>query len=115
MPMKWKRKLKPLRSRASDSRSSKLAKLATEATARRGVQSILSFAERQGLLHGTRTHVVRGRMPEALVSSAKARTGIRSDTKLLEIALANLAVADEYAEWLLSQRGTVPRDLELEF
>lgn len=54
-------------------------------------------------------------MPEALVSSAKARTGIRSDTELLEVALANLALADDYAEWLLSQRGTLPGDLELEF
>jgi len=54
-------------------------------------------------------------MPEALVSSAKARTGIRSDTKLLEVALANLAVADDYADWLLSRRGALPGDLELEF
>ncbi len=82
---------------------------------RRRVQNVLSFAGQQGLLHGTRTRVVRGRMPEALVSSAKARTGIRSDTKLLEVALANLAVADDYADWLLSRRGALPGDLELEF
>ena len=54
-------------------------------------------------------------MPEALVQKAKERTGIKSDTELIEIALANLAVADEYAEWLLSQRGTVNKDVDLEF
>jgi len=54
-------------------------------------------------------------MPEALVSRAKARTGIKSDTELLEVALANLAVADDYADWLLSRKGTVSRDVDLEF
>ena len=104
------RKAKVLRNRAADPSSTKISKLG-----RRKVQKILSFAEQQGLLRGTRTYMVRGRMPEALVSSAKVRTGIRSDTELLEVALANLALADDYAEWLLSERGTVPRDLELEF
>lgn len=110
MATKSNRKTSVLRSRATDCSWTKISKLG-----RRSVQKILSFAEQQGLLQGTRTHMVRGRMPEALVSSAKARTGIRSDTELLEVALANLALADDYAEWLLSQRGTLPRDLELEF
>jgi len=110
MAPKANRKAKVLRNRATDPSSTKISKLG-----RRSVQRVLSFAEQQGLLRGTRTHMVRGRMTEALVSSAKARTGIRSDTELLEVALANLALADDYAEWLLSQRGTVPEDLELEF
>jgi len=54
-------------------------------------------------------------MPEALVKKAKARTGIKSDTDLLEVALANLAVADDFPEWLLSQKGTLNKDLDLEF
>ena len=54
-------------------------------------------------------------MPEALVNKAKARTGIKSDTDLLEVALANLAVADDFPEWLLSQKATVDKDLDLEF
>jgi len=76
---------------------------------------VLAFAEQRGLLQGRRTQVVRGRMPKALVATAKARTGIKSDTKLLEVALANLAMADDYMEWLWSQRGTIPKDLDLEF
>ena len=79
------------------------------------LQDVLTIAAQSGLLRGSRTKVVRGRMPEALVARAKARTGIKSDTGLIQVALANLAVADDYVDWLLSQRGTVPKNLNLEF
>jgi hypothetical protein len=32
-----------------------------------------------------------------------------------QVALANIAVADEYAEWLLSRRGSVDPETPLEF
>jgi hypothetical protein len=75
----------------------------------------LSIAEQQGLLSGGRTLTLRGRMPLLLVEQAKKKTGIQSDSKLIEAALANLVVADEYGHWLLAQRGTVSTDLDLEF
>src|SRR5580698_7794239 len=75
----------------------------------------LSIAEEQGLLSGGRTLTLRGRMPSLLVARAKKKTGIRSDSKLLEAALANIVAADDYAEWLLAQRGTISKDLDLEF
>lgn len=75
----------------------------------------LTIAEHTGLLRGAKTEVVRGRMPKALVQKAKAASGARSDTELIEMALANLAVADEYPEWLLSQRGSVGKEVDLEF
>ncbi len=78
-------------------------------------QEVLTIAREKGLLQGARTELVRGRMPKALVAQAKARSGVESDTKLIEIALANLAVADEYPTWLLSQRGSISKDLDLEF
>jgi hypothetical protein len=53
-------------------------------------------------------------MPESLVSRAKKRTGINSDTDLIEVALANIAVEDDYVEWLLSQRGTIDPEVDLE-
>ena len=77
------------------------------------VRELLEIAENHGLLSGSRTKLVRGRMPDALVAKAKARTGIDSDTKLLEVALANLAVGDDYPEWLISQRGRIPKDIDL--
>jgi hypothetical protein len=79
------------------------------------LKDVLLIADEAGLLKGSRTKVVRGRMPEALVNKAKARTGIKKDTDLIEVALANLAVADDFPEWLLSQTGTVSKDLDLEF
>ena len=76
---------------------------------------VLSIAEEQGLFRGGRTLTVRGRMPSALVAQAKKKTGIQSDSKLIEAALANIAVADEYGEWLLAQRGKVSKEIDLEF
>lgn len=88
--------------------------VSNETTQSAKMREMLELAEQSGLLQGSRTKVIRGRMPQALVARAKARTGIKSDTNLIQVALANLAVADDYPEWLLSQRGTVPADLDLE-
>ena len=52
-------------------------------------------------------------MPRALVRSARATSGARSNTELIEMALANLAVADP--DWLLAQQGTVGKEVDLEF
>lgn len=79
------------------------------------LKDALLIAQERGLLLGARTKTLRGRMPEALVNKAKSRTGIKSDTDLLEVALANLAVADDYPEWLLTRRATLDKDLDLEF
>lgn len=81
----------------------------------RRLQEVMSIAEKAGLLRGERTQVIRGRMPETLVARAKKRTGITSDTELIEVALANIAVEDDYADWLLSRRGTVDHEVDLEF
>ena len=79
------------------------------------LSEVLALAEAKGLLSGNRTVVIRGRMTEELVAEAKRRTGITSDSKLIEAALANIAVADDYWEWMITQRGTVSRDLDLDF
>jgi hypothetical protein len=81
----------------------------------RRIREALTIAQQSGLLSGARTEIVRGRMPKALVHKAKSISGVRSDTELIEVALANLAVADRYPDWLLSQRGTVAKDIDLEF
>ena len=92
------------------------AKMTNSAGAKRNkLKEVLVIAEERGLFRGTRTRMVRGRMPEALVSKAKARTGIKSDTELLEVALASLVVADDYPDWLLSRRGSISEDVDLEF
>jgi hypothetical protein len=81
----------------------------------RKFQEHLELAHKEGLLGGARTKMIRGRMPAALVAEAKNRAGVESDTDLIELALANIAVSDEYADWLLSQRGAVDPELDIEF
>lgn len=77
-------------------------------------REMLALARRKGLLGGRKTVTIRGRMDAALVEEAKRRTGIRSDTALLEAALATLAVGDDFADWLIGQKGSVDPDLDLE-
>lgn len=79
------------------------------------LKDALTIAREAGLLGGVKNQVVRGRMPRALVLRAKATSGARSDTELIEMALANLAVADQYPDWLLSRQGTVSKEVDLEF
>src|SRR5579871_1733036 len=49
------------------------------------LNEVMVIAEQEGLLRGERTEMVRGRMPEALVARAKKRTGITSNTDLIEV------------------------------
>lgn len=95
-------------------RPRKPSKSSSESRIRR-IGDALSVAKEQGLLAGGRTLTIRGRMPSLLIEQARKKTGIQSDSKLLEVALANIAVADDYGDWLLAQRGTINKELDLEF
>ena len=81
----------------------------------RKLREVMAIADSEGLLQGERTRIIRGRMPEALVRRAKKRTGIHSDTDLIEVALANIAVEDDYVDWLLSRRGVIDPEVDLGF
>ncbi len=100
--------------RVAQSATSRIGK-STSISGPRKLREVMVIAEEQGLLRGERNQVVRGRMPKALVAQAKKRTGVVSDTDLIELALANIAVADDYAEWLLARRGTIHHEADLEF
>jgi len=100
--------------RAAQSARSRIGK-GTSSSGSGKLREVMVIAEEQGLLRGERNQVVRGRMPKALVAQAKKRTGVTSDTDLIELALANIAVADDYAEWLIARRGTIDREADLEF
>ena len=76
---------------------------------------MLSLAEERGFLSSPRNKVIRARLPEQLIAEAKKRTGISSDSKLVEAALANIALEDNYGEWLHAHGGTVDPDLDLDF
>jgi hypothetical protein len=78
------------------------------------VEAVMAAAERSGLLHekGGR---IGGRVSPALIAQAKAQTGIKTDTDLIEFALASVALEDRFAESFKAVRGTVDPDLKLGF
>lgn len=71
-------------------------------------------ARKLGLLKGPRATLTVDE-PKALIERAKAKTGAKTDTELVHLALAYVATTDEYMSWLISQRGTIPREIDLEF
>jgi len=78
------------------------------------ISAVISAAEKTGMLSG-KTARVGGRISPALLAQAKKRTGIEADTDLLEFALANVALADEFPSVFRKLKGTVDPSLDLEF
>ena len=59
--------------------------------------AVLETAKDIGLLAGARGRIA-GRIRKQLVDAAKARSGIKSDTDLLEYALARVALEDDFGQ-----------------
>jgi predicted RNA-binding protein YlqC (UPF0109 family) len=76
--------------------------------------AVLETAKDAGLLAG-KSGRIAGRIRKHLVDAAKARSGIKSDTELLEYALARVALEDDFGQKLIAREGRVSRDLDLEF
>lgn len=77
-------------------------------------KSVMEAAERSGLRRDKSSRIA-GRVSRALIEQAKRRTGIESDTDLIEFALANLALEDNFAEAFKAARGKIDPDLKLGF
>ena len=75
---------------------------------------VMEAAERAGLREKKSSRIA-GRVSPALIEQAKMRTGIESDTDLIEFALANIALEDDFAEAFKASRGKVDPDLKLGF
>ena len=78
----------------------------------RGV-AILKEAAAAGYLDGQKTERIGGRVTRKLLTAAKAKSGLTSQTELLEYALSQVAMEDNYAATLLSMKGSIPDDVEL--
>jgi hypothetical protein len=76
--------------------------------------AVLETAKDAGLLAGARGRIA-GRVRQQLIKVAKVRSGINSDTELLEYALARVALEDDFGIKLVARQGRVARDLDLEF
>ncbi|EHP83643.1 hypothetical protein [Methylorubrum extorquens] len=97
-----------------------LGKLPSEESRRKGgikreqVVAVMALAQASGLTAGKDSRI-SGRVSSELIERAKARTGLESDTELVEFALANLAVEDNFAQVFRELHGTVDPGLDLEF
>jgi hypothetical protein len=76
--------------------------------------AVMQAAARSGLLNekGGR---IGGRVSPALVRQAKRQTGIKTDTELIEFALATVALEDSFADVFKESRGKVDAKLKLGF
>jgi len=77
-------------------------------------EAVMEAARRSGLL-GEKAGRIGGRVSPALIEQAKRQTGIRTDTDLIEFALATIALEDRFAEAFKAARGTVDPELKLGF
>jgi hypothetical protein len=77
-------------------------------------EAVMQAAERSGLLN-EKSGRIGGRVSSALVEQAKRRTGILTDTDLIEFALATVALEDNFAETFKASRGKVDPELKLGF
>lgn len=77
-------------------------------------QATLAQAEAAGLLGQAKNARITGRVSAPLVAAAKKRTGITSDTDVIEMALATLALEDDFGAKLVGRKGAVPKDIDLE-
>jgi hypothetical protein len=92
---------------SAEERSKVLAALRNRAT--------LDSARAAGLLGDPKDARVAGRVSSRLVAAAKKRACLASDTDVIEIALARLALEDDFGARLVRNKGTVPRELDIEF
>jgi hypothetical protein len=76
--------------------------------------AVLESVKKAGLLEGARARIA-GRIRKQLVRAAKTRSGIKSDTDLLEYALARVALEDDFGQKLIAREGRGPQDIQLEF
>jgi hypothetical protein len=77
-------------------------------------RATLESARAAGFL-GAKNARVAGRVSAELIAAAKRSSGLSSDTDVIEIALAKLALEDDFGAKLVRNKGSVPRDLDIEF
>ena len=78
-------------------------------------RATLDSARAAGLLGDAKDARVAGRVSSELVAAAKKRAGLSSDTDVIEIALARLALEDDFGARLVRNKGSVSRELDIEF
>ncbi len=79
------------------------------------VHAILTYARDAGLLGKNKNARITGRVSSVLLHAAKARSGLTSDTEVIELALAILALEDNFGVNLVGMKGSVTADVDIGF
>ena len=74
---------------------------------------VLEQARAVGLLGEAKDTRLSGRVPAGLIEAAKKRAHVSSDTELLELALARMALEDDFGARLVRRKGSVPANIDL--
>lgn len=64
-----------------------------------------------GYLKGQKSERVGGRLPKRLIAAAMKKSGIQSQSELLEYALSKVVLEDDYGKKLLNLKGSIPDDV----
>jgi len=75
---------------------------------------VLDTARQLGLLDGEKGRI-GARIRKGLLAAARKRSGIESDTALLEYPLAKVALEDDFGAKLMRRKGRIAKDIDLEF
>ena len=78
-------------------------------------EAVRREAEEAGLLEGQRTEHLSVRTTKALVEAARRRTGLSSNTQLVELALATVALPDPVSVYMAEHFGELVKDHQLEY
>ena len=80
------------------------------------VERVLDVARSEGIIPASdKDAKVSGRVHRSLLDAAKQRTGLTSETALLEYALAKVAIEDSFGERFARLHGSVSKEVDLEF
>jgi hypothetical protein len=77
-------------------------------------EATLAQARAAGLLGDSKNARIAGRVSARLVAAAKRCAGLMSDTEVIEVALATLALEDDFGAKLVRRKGSIPKELDLE-
>jgi hypothetical protein len=75
-------------------------------------EAVIDTARRAGLLRAENGRFV-GRIRQTLPETAKAQSGLTSNTELLEDGLAMVALEDNFGPKILARKGPVSKDIHL--
>jgi hypothetical protein len=76
-------------------------------------ERLVVLKEAAGVVKDKKTQRIGGRISPKLVALVRRKTGIHSDTDLIEAGLLTLAAEDDFGRWLIAQAGRLDKDLEL--